>query len=145
MTVATLDNQLCFALYSASSRLTSIYRPILASFDLTYTQFIVLMALWEEDGVSISELAKRTGISNATMTPLLKLLEKKQYIVRQMLAGNERKKHIVLTEVGRALSLRSNEITEQAFCATGLTKKQANEMIMCCQRICAEKLPDKTE
>ena len=137
MAVATLDNQLCFALYSASNRLTSIYRPILASYDLTYTQFIVLMALWEQDNISISQLAKRTGLTNATMTPLLKLLEKKNFISRELLADNERQKNIVLTKAGRKLSLKSNEITQQAFCATGLTKKQALEMIDCCKKVCS--------
>lgn len=140
MSTPTLDNQLCFALYSASNRLSSIYRPILKTFDLTYTQFIVLLALWEEDGISISHLAKRTGLTNATMTPLLKLLEKKKLITRQLLAGNERQKDIVLTDAGRRLSFKSKEITQEAFCSTGLTKKQAKEMILCCQQIVAREL-----
>lgn len=135
MPIASLDNQLCFALYSASSRITAIYRPILASYDLTYTQFIVLMALWKKDQVSISYLAKKTGISNATMTPLLKLLEKKQFITRQMLPGNERQKNIVLTQKGKDLSLESEAITEQAFCETGLTKAQSLELIKYCNSI----------
>ncbi len=135
MPIASLDNQLCFALYSASNRITAIYRPILASHDLTYTQFIVLMSLWKKDGVSISYLAKKTGISNATMTPLLKLLEKKQFITRQMLPENERQKNIVLTNKGKDLSLASEAITEQAFCETGLTKTQSKELIKYCSSI----------
>ena len=69
MSVATLDTQLCFALYSASNQLTSIYRKLLEPLDLTYTQFIVLMALWEKDDISISELADKAGLGKATMTP----------------------------------------------------------------------------
>ncbi|MEM7316007.1 MAG: MarR family transcriptional regulator, partial [Planctomycetota bacterium] len=72
MPAARLDDQLCFALYSASNRLTNIYRPILESMGLTYTQFVTLMALWEKDDVSISQLAQTTGLSKPTMTPLLK-------------------------------------------------------------------------
>ncbi|TQV87228.1 MarR family transcriptional regulator [Aliikangiella coralliicola] len=135
MAAAQLDSQLCFALYSASNRLTSIYRPILEPLGLTYTQFIVLMALWEEDNISISRLAERAGLSKATMTPLLKRLEQKQLIQRQYLADNERQKNIVLTKAGRELSQKSEAITEQAFCETGLSKKQASEIIRLCRKI----------
>lgn len=135
MSVARLNEQLCFALYSASSHLTSIYRPLLEPLDLTYTQFVVLMALWEKDGISISQLAQKTGLSKATMTPLLKRLEQKQLIERQMLAGNERQKHIVLTEAGREISLKSGDITQQAFCATHLSEQQANELIALCKKV----------
>lgn len=135
MSVAKLDSQLCFALYSASSHLSSIYRPLLDPLDLTYTQFIVLMALWEEDAISISQLAKRVKLSKATMTPLLKRLEQKQLIQRQVLSENERQKNITLTEDGKKLSLNSKEITENAFCATGLTKKQASNLMMLCSLI----------
>ena len=135
MPIAKLDTELCFALYSASNRLTSIYRPILEPYDLTYTQFIVLMALWEEDSISITRLAERTGLANATMTPLLKRLEKKSYISRKVLVDNERQKCIVLTKAGRDLSLKSGEITKQAFCSTGLTKAQATDIIRCCKQI----------
>ncbi|WP_210418713.1 MarR family winged helix-turn-helix transcriptional regulator [Aliikangiella coralliicola] len=135
LAAAQLDSQLCFALYSASNRLTSIYRPILEPLGLTYTQFIVLMALWEEDNISISRLAERAGLSKATMTPLLKRLEQKQLIQRQYLADNERQKNIVLTKAGRELSQKSEAITEQAFCETGLSKKQASEIIRLCRKI----------
>ena len=135
MTAATLDTQLCFALYSASNRLTSIYRPILSEYDLTYPQFIVMMALWEQDHVTISDIASRTGLSKPTMTPLLKLLEKKGFVTRQRLINNERQKSIVLTKTGSELAKKSGEITEQAFCATGLTRNQAKELIKMCQKI----------
>ena len=135
MRVAKLDNQLCFALYSASSRLTSIYRPLLDPLGLTYTQFIVLMALWQEENIKISQLADKTGLSKATMTPLLKRLEEKGLINRTVLAENERQKIVTLTEQGRGLSDKSAELTDKAFCATGLTKQQANDMIMLCHKI----------
>lgn len=135
MSVAKLDNQLCFALYSASSQLTSIYRPLLEPLDLTYTQFIVLMALWEKDEISISQLAKRTGLSKATMTPLLKRLEQKGLILREVLEDNERQKSIVLTEAGHDISKQSLEITHNAFCATGLSEQEAHNMIALCQKL----------
>ncbi len=135
VSVAKLDSQLCFALYSASSHLTSIYRPLLDPLGLTYTQFIVLMALWQQDDISISHLAKQAGLSKATMTPLLKRLEQKQLIQRTVQADNERQKNITLTDAGRALSLKSGEITEQAFCASGLSKEEANTLIALCKKV----------
>ena len=135
MSTANLDNQLCFALYSASNRLTSIYRPLLDPLDLTYTQFIVLMALWEEDDITISKLAKRVGLSKATMTPLLKNLESKGLVNRVIPVENERQKNIILTDRGRQTSEKSEEITERAFCSTNLTKIQAAEIIKLCNTI----------
>lgn len=129
MPAARLDSQLCFALYSASNHLTSIYRPLLEPLDLTYTQFIVLMALWEEDQISISHLAEKAGLTKATMTPLLKRLEQKELISREMLEGNERQKNIALTTKGRALGKKSKAITDNAFCATGLSKQEADTLI----------------
>jgi DNA-binding MarR family transcriptional regulator len=143
LSVAKLDNQLCFALYSASNSLTSIYRPLLEPLGLTYTQFIVLMVLWQEDKISISKLAAEAGLSKATMTPLLKRLEQKSLIKRKILPSNQRQKSIVLTENGRKLSQYSADITEQAFCATGLSKQQANAMIGQCKGIVARVKAEK--
>ena len=135
MSVAKLDTQLCFALYSASHHITGIYRPLLEPLGLTYTQFIVLMALWQEDNISITDLAGKTGLTTATMTPLLKRLEQKGFIRREIPVDNERQKNIVLTDAGHELSLKSAEITDQAFCTTGLSKKQASDLISLCHKL----------
>lgn len=135
MKAAKLDDQLCFALYSASSRLTAIYREILAPLELTYPQFVVMMALWEDDGVSITQLSARTGLSKSTMTPLLKKLELKNLLVRSRVAGNDRQKKIDLSRQGRALASKSIDATQNAFCASGLTKNEARSVIELCQRI----------
>lgn len=132
---AQLDDQLCFALYSASNRLTSIYRPILKSLGLTYPQFVVMMALWEDDDVSITSLARRTGLSKATMTPLLKKLESKRLIRLRRLPTNDREKRVVVSNSGRVLAARSRSATEEAFCATGLTRKQARSAIELCRKL----------
>jgi len=141
LSTARLDQQLCFALYSASNRLTRIYRPLLEPLGLTYTQFVVLMALWEKESISISQLAAKTGLTKATMTPLLKRLEQKELIERQRLTGNDRQKNVVLTDQGRELSRQSEEITHQAYCRTGLTKKQANDLIATCREILKKDIP----
>jgi len=135
LSVAKLDDQLCFALYSASNKITAIYRPLLEPLGLTYTQFIVLMALWEKDDISISALAKKAELSKATMTPLLKRLEQKGLIQRKLLPDNERQKAIVLTDAGHKLSQESGSITNNVFCATGLTFKEASSIITLCKKI----------
>ena len=137
MSIAQLNEQLCFALYSASNSLTRVYRPLLEPLGLTYPQFVVMMALWQEDGVSITNLAKKTRLSKATMTPLLKRLEHKQLIERQMVDQNERQKSIVLTEAGHQLALQSEEITNKVFCATTLSAEEVSKMIELCHRIAA--------
>lgn len=93
------------------------------------------MTLWQQDEISISQVAARTGLSKATMTPLLKRLEQKRLIHRKVLVDNERQKSIVLTEAGRAISLQSAEITNNAFCATGLTEQEASDMIALCHKL----------
>ena len=132
---ARLNDQLCFALYSASNRLTAIYRSTLEPLGLTYPQFVVMMALWETDGVSITQLAIHTNLSKATMTPLLKKLESKCLIQLGRIPGNDRQKKVELTECGRALASKSVSATKDVFCATGLTLEEAKSVINTCQKI----------
>lgn len=138
MKAARLNDQLCFALYAASNRVTAIYRPILEQLDLTYPQFVVMMALWEDEGISITKLAERTSLSKATMTPLLKKLESKQLIGLERVAGNDRQKSVTLKKKGRALASKSMSAAQDAFSATGLTKNQAQSMIELCHLIDAQ-------
>ena len=70
-----LDNQLCFPLYAAARRVVSMYTPLLKPLGITYTQYIVFLVLWEEDGVSVGSLCRRLRLDNGTLTPLLKKME----------------------------------------------------------------------
>lgn len=133
MKIPTLDSQLCFALYSASSHLTGIYRLLLDELGITYPQFLVLLSLWEEDDVAISDLSKKTTLSKSTLTPLLKLLESKKLITRGFDEYDERQKRILLTTQGRKMSKKAGKITHEAFCATGLSKAEAKELIRLCK------------
>ena len=130
-----LDRQLCFAVHAASNRISDLYRPLLATHGLTYAQYTTLMALAEEDGVSITHLAARLGVAKATMTPLLRKLEEKALVTRRMDTGSERQKSIKITDAGRALLGRSCEATEIVFARTGLTRKQAEELIALCKKV----------
>ncbi len=132
---ARLSDQLCFALYSASNSLTAIYRPILGPLGLTYTQFVVMMALWEADGISITELASRTNLSKATMTPLLKKLESKNLVKLDRITDDDRQKKVSVTTAGKKLAAKSINATKDAFCATGITPKQAKLIIDICHQI----------
>lgn len=133
--VAILNDQLCFSLYSASSRLTAIYRPILKPLGLTYPQFVVMMALWQQDKISITELAAQANLTKATMTPLLKKLLDKSLIKLERVVGNDRQKSVELTPSGKLLSEKSVKATEMAFCMTGLTMDEAKTIMRLCDKI----------
>jgi DNA-binding MarR family transcriptional regulator len=99
-----LDDQLCFALYAASRAVVSAYQPLLASLGLTYPQYLVMMVLWEEDGVRVSRLGERLHLDSGTLTPLLKRLEAQGLVARRRSGQDERVVEVFLTEQGRGLS-----------------------------------------
>jgi DNA-binding MarR family transcriptional regulator len=130
-----LHDQVCYALYSTSGIITQAYRSLLKPMNLTYPQFVVMMALWQKDKVSVTELATTIGLSKPTMTPLLKRLEALKYITREFEQGDERQKCIMLTELGRSLASDAAEVAEQALCATGLSRDEAMQLITLCQKV----------
>lgn len=132
-----IEQQLCFAVHAASNRISDLYRPLLAEHGLTYAQYTTLMALAEEDRVSITHLAARLGVTKATMTPLLRKLEDKGLVTRNMHGDSERQKSIEITEAGRALLAESCLATEMVFARTGLSQKEADALIALCKRISA--------
>ena len=98
-----LDNQLCFALYSASLAMTKVYQPLLKTLGLTYPQYLVMLALWEQDRVMVSALGKRLWLDSGTLTPLLKRLEQTGLVQRVRSVEDERRVFVVLTAAGRTL------------------------------------------
>jgi DNA-binding MarR family transcriptional regulator len=105
-----LDNQVCFALYSASLAMTKLYKPLLESIGLTYPQYLVMLVLWEQDGLTVSELGERLYLDSGTLTPLLKRLETGGNLRRERDAEDERRVRISLTEAGRALRDKAEAI-----------------------------------
>ncbi|MBC7718784.1 MAG: MarR family transcriptional regulator [Chitinophagaceae bacterium] len=105
-----LDNQLCFALYSTSLAMTKLYKPMLGELGLTYPQYLAMLALWERDGLMVSELGERLYLDSGTLTPLLKRLEASGYISRLRAVDDERRVHITLTRAGRKLKARAAKI-----------------------------------
>lgn len=102
-----LDNQLCFAVYSASLAMTRLYKPQLDKLGLTYPQYLVMLALWEEDGPMVSALGERLSLDSGTLTPLLKRLEANGLVARVRDVADERRVHITLTAAGRRLKGRA--------------------------------------
>ena len=105
-----LDNQLCFALYSASLAMTKLYKPLLDELGLTYPQHLVMLVLWEGDGLMVSELGQRLSLDSGTLTPLLKRLEASGLVSRMRAVEDERRVHIHLTAAGRRLKARASRI-----------------------------------
>ena len=105
-----LDNQLCFAVYSASLAMTKRYKPLLEKLQLTYPQYLVMLVLWERDGLTVSELGERLLLDSGTLTPLLKRLEQAGLIVRERRQSDERQVEVGLTRSGRALRARAEKI-----------------------------------
>ncbi|HSX65123.1 MAG TPA: MarR family transcriptional regulator [Pseudoxanthomonas sp.] len=114
-----LDGQLCFALYSANLALNKVYRKLLAPLDLTYPQYLVMLVLWQQDQLTVSDIGERLFLDSATLTPLLKRLESAGLLTRTRAASDERQVIIALTAAGRALKTRAKAVPEGLFCAAG--------------------------
>jgi MarR family transcriptional regulator, organic hydroperoxide resistance regulator len=105
-----LDEQLCFALYAASRRMTAAYRPLLEALDLTYPQYLVMLVLWERDGLTVRELGGRLQLDSGTLTPLLKRLEQAGLLGRRRRQSDEREVEITLTDAGHKLYERAADV-----------------------------------
>ena len=92
----TLNKQLCFAIYEVSSQMTKLYSNILQPFQLTYPQYLVLLALWEEDGVTVKQLGRKLGIGTGTLTPMLNRMEAQQWLRKERSKQDERRVHLHL-------------------------------------------------
>ena len=116
-----LDNQMCFALYSASLTMTKVYKPLLQKLGLTYPQYLVMLVMWERDGCSVSQLGERLFLDSGTLTPLLKRLEAVALIARVRDLADERCVIVTLTSAGRKLQKQAQAIPQKISCASGCT------------------------
>lgn len=105
-----LDKQLCFSVYVLHREIMQCYRPILKDIGLTYPQYITMMALWEKDEQTVSQVGKILQLDNGTLTPLLKRLEAKEFLVRKRSHDDERIVKIFLTEKGKKLKSKAANI-----------------------------------
>nr|WP_319490070.1 MarR family transcriptional regulator [uncultured Caproiciproducens sp.] len=123
-----LDSQLCFALYACSKEVIRLYKPYLDPYGLTYTQYITLLVLWEQDNLSVSELGSKLLLDSGTLTPLLKKLEKLELVERVRSAHDERSVLVRLTEKGKQLKENFLGLPQKMFCCTGLNPEEALQL-----------------
>jgi MarR family transcriptional regulator, organic hydroperoxide resistance regulator len=112
-----LDHQLCFALYASSLAMTKLYKPLLEPLGLTYPQYLVMLVLWERDGITVSDVGERLTLDSGTLTPLLKRLQTSGLLARTRDTEDERRVLVKLTAAGRALKSRAMKVPPQVACA----------------------------
>lgn len=119
LNMLALDNQFCFALYSASHAMTKTYKPMLDRLGLTYPQYLVMLVLWEQDAILVKDIGARLFLDSGTLTPLLKRLEANGLVSRNRDPHDERQVRILLTPEGKSLRKQAEEIPRQVLCASG--------------------------
>ena len=126
--VLKIDNQLCFPLYACSKEIVRRYKPFLEEIDLTYTQYITMMVLWEKKEINVKELGKQLFLDSGTLTPVLKRLEQKNLISRQRDSRDERNLIVRLTAAGEQLKEKAVEIPVKMAGCVSLSEQDAAEL-----------------
>ena len=120
--IVHLEQQLCFSVYSAAHAFNAAYKPLLEPFGLTYPQYLVLLALWQKDGVSVKDIGARLHLDSGTLTPLLKRLQASGYVRRGRNPADERQLLVELTPEGQSLRSRVAEVRKSLVCSLGVTE-----------------------
>ena len=130
-----LDNQVCFALHAASRAMTRTYGPLLEPLGLTYPQYVVLLVLWEQDDVSVTEIGERLSLDSGTLTPLLKRMEANGLLTRTRSARDERQVDVRLTAHGKRLRARAAKIRTAVLCSTTLSEEAGAALLASLQKL----------
>ncbi|MEZ8786488.1 MarR family winged helix-turn-helix transcriptional regulator [Vibrio splendidus] len=130
-----LDNQVCFALYSASNAMSRAYQPLLKALDLTYLQYIVMMVLWEEKEINVKALGAKTHLDSGTLTPLLKRLEVKGYVLRTRSIEDERVRVITLTSAGVELKEQAQTVPIEMLCLSKMDEDELKSLKAQCEQL----------
>ena len=123
-----LENQLCFPLYACSREIVKKYKPFLDKLDLTYTQYIAMMVMWEKKRVNVKELGACLYLDSGTLTPLLKKLEAKGFLTRIRSEQDERSLVVTITDKGEKLKEQAVEIPMQIAGCTNLTAEEGMQL-----------------
>lgn len=123
-----LGNQLCFPLYVIAKEITGLYRPLLEELDITYPQYLVMMVLWEHQRLTVNQIGEKLFLDSGTITPILKRLEAKSYIVRQRKIEDERVVEISLTDEGEKLQDKACLIPEKMNNRLDLSETDVQEL-----------------
>ena len=124
----SLDAQLCFAVYAAAHAFGRAYRSLLATHDLTYPQYLVLLVLWETDGITVSEIGRRLRLDSGTLTPVLKRLEVAGFLARKRRRSDEREVEIALTPRGQGLRAEAAAVRESVMCQLNMSEPEVQAM-----------------
>ena len=120
-----LDNQLCFPLYACAKEVVRAYKPYLEELDLTYTQYITMMVLWEHREMKVKDMGRRLYLDSGTLTPLLKRLEEKGYVKRRRSREDERDLIVTVTEQGEALKERAVNVPKRLAACISIEPEKA--------------------
>lgn len=122
-----LDDLLCFSLYSTSLAMNKLYRKLLKPLDITYSQYLVLVSLWERDGQAVNAIGERLYLDSATLTPLLKRMEASDLVTRQRALKDERSVIVSLTQKAIEMEPKVAAIMEKALCAADMDMTEFKE------------------
>ena len=123
-----IENQICFPLYACSKEIVRKYKPLLDELDLTYTQYITMLVLWEKKETNVKELGEQLFLDSGTLTPLLKKLESKGFVSRKRSEADERNLVVSITDAGMALRDKALDIPEKMTCCVNLDPEKAKEL-----------------
>lgn len=123
-----LDNQLCFALYSTSLAMTKTYKPLLEHIGLTYPQYLVMLILWQQDGVSLRDIAEKLHTESGALTPVLKRMQVMGLLIRARSPHSERTLEIRLTHAGRAMQKEALKINQHIALSCGAVRSEADAL-----------------
>ena len=130
-----LENQLCFPLYACSKEIVKRYKPFLEEIDLTYTQYITMMVLWEHKQMNVKELGSYLYLDSGTLTPVLKKLEQKGYLTRKRNEKDERVLDVAITEEGEMLKDKAVEIPQKIGGCVALSPEDAGKLYEILQKL----------
>ncbi len=134
-----LENQLCFPLYAAARKITAAYTPLLKPLEMTYTQYIVFLVLWEKDDISVGELCERLYLDSGTITPLLKKMEDKNWLTRTRSKLDERVVMIKLTKEGKNMKKQCADIPAKVRSCVCLNQDESIDLYNALYKILEEK------
>lgn len=126
--ILKLDNQLCFPLYAVSKEIVRHYKPFLDEMDLTYTQYIAMMVMWEQKELSVKQLGEFLYLDSGTLTPLLKTMEKKGWVTRKRSDKDERVLNVTITEAGEKLREKAITVPNKIAECINITAEEAMQL-----------------
>ncbi|OAN11090.1 MarR family transcriptional regulator [Photobacterium jeanii] len=130
-----LNKQICFSLYSATNAMTRAYRPLLNQLDLTYSQYLAMLVLWEQNGINVKALGHQLHLDSGTLTPLLKRIETKGLVERRRCDHDERARVLFLTSAGKALKQQAESIPSEMMCKSKLSVEELTQLKATCDKL----------